>query len=94
MAAWVLEYAGPDVCSDPTLIDLAVDADLEHGYGATALRYASEALRRDEGWVLEILKKQPTEYRNLPDEMRAKKDFAVKFAASGNLWDCIPEKLI
>ena len=94
VAAWVLEHAGPDVCSDPTLIDLAVEADLEHGYGATALRYASEALRRDEGWVLEVLKKQPTEYRNLPDEMRAKKDFAVKFAASGNLWDCIPEELI
>ena len=94
VAAWVLEYAGPDVCSDPTLIDLAVDADLEYGYAATALRYASEALRRDEGWVLEILKKQPTEYRNLPDEMRAKKDFAVKFAAGGNLWDCIPEELI
>ena len=94
VAAWVLEYAGPDVCSDPTLIDLAVDADLGHGYGATALKYASEALRRDEGWVLEILKKQPTEYRNLPDEMRAKKDFAVKFAAGGNLWDCIPEELI
>lgn len=94
VAAWVLEYAGPDVCSDPTLIDLAVDADLEHGYAATALRYASEALRRDEGWVLEILKKQPTEYRNLPDEMRANKGFAVKFAAGGNLWDCIPEELI
>ena len=94
VAAWVLEYAGPDVCSDPTLIDLAVEADLEHGYGATALKYASEALRRDEGWVLEVLKKQPTEYRNLPDEMRAKKDFAVKFAAGGNLWDCIPEELI
>ena len=94
VAAWVLEYAGPDVCSDPTLIDLAVDADLEYGYAATALRYASEALRRDEGWVLEILKKQPTEYRNLPDEMRANKGLAVKFAAGGNLWDCIPEELI
>ena len=94
VAAWVLEYAGPDVCSDPTLIDLAVDADLEYGYAATALRYASEALRRDEGWVLEILKKQPTEYRNLPDEMRANKRLAVKFAAGGNLWDCIPEELI
>ena len=94
VAAWVLEYAGPDVCSDPTLIDLAVEADLKHNYGASALKYASESISNNEELVAQILDKQPTEYANLPYEMRKKKDFAMKFASSGHLWRCLPEKLI
>lgn len=94
VAAWVLEYAGPDVCSDPTLINLAVEADLRHGYSGTALKYASDSISYDEELVAQILDKQPNEYANLSDEMRTKKDFAVKFAAGGYLWDCIPKELI
>ncbi len=93
VAAWVLEYASEKIRSEPDIIYLAVESDLRNNYSATAMKYASEAIKRNQDLVARVLDIQPEEYGHLPIEMRAKKDFAVKYAASGELGS-IPEHLI
>ena len=94
VAAWALEYAGPDVRSDRGVIAKAVAADLEHGYAASAFEYADSSILADGEFVSSMLDLHPKEYRSLPGEFRKMRSLAIKYAASGLLDNSIPSSLI
>ena len=71
VAAWVLEYAGDNVRSDKSIIEMAVQSDIDNGYGASALEYANIDLLLDFDFIKAILKKQHNELMNLKNRAKA-----------------------
>jgi len=64
VAAWALEYAGENVRSDKSVIEMAVQSDKDNNYGVSALTYASDNLLHDLDFIKSILVTQPLELRN------------------------------
>ena len=74
VAAWVLEYAGPEVRSDKDILRLAMEADKTHGYAPSALEYATERVFEDREFLKEILTQQKGEYYNLPETLKTDRE--------------------
>lgn len=74
VAAWVLEYAGPEVRSDRDILRLAVEADEIHNYAPSALEYAAAEVFEDKEFLKEILTRQKAEYYNLPQTLKTDRE--------------------
>lgn len=74
VAAWVLEYAGPEVCSDKDILRLAIEADKTHGYAPSALKYAEDKVFEDREFVEEVLSQQKNEFYNLPEALQTDRE--------------------
>jgi hypothetical protein len=75
VAAWILEYAGPEVRSDKDILRLAIEADETHNYAPSALEYAAEEVFEDREFLEEVLTRQKGEYYNLPQTLRTDRKF-------------------
>ncbi|MDB3999430.1 hypothetical protein N9448_07415 [Litorivicinus sp.] len=74
VAAWVLEYAGPEVRSDKDILRLAIEADETHNYAPSALEYAAEEVFEDREFLEEVLTRQKGEYYNLPEAVKTNRE--------------------
>ena len=74
VAAWVLEYAGPEVRSDKNILRLAMEADETHGYAPSALEYAAPEVFEDREFLVEVLTRQKDEYYNLPQTLKTDRE--------------------
>ena len=74
VAAWVLEYAGPEVRSDKDILRLAIEADETHNYAPSALEYAAEEVFEDREFLEEVLTRQKGEYYNLPEALKTNRE--------------------
>ncbi|MDC1075923.1 hypothetical protein OAQ35_03020 [Litorivicinus sp.] len=70
VAAWVLDYAGPEVRSDKDILRLAIEADKTHGYAPSALEYATAEVFEDREFLEEVLTQQKDEFYNLPEALQ------------------------
>ncbi len=74
VAAWVLQYAGPEVRSDKDILRLAMEADKTHGYAPSALEYAAPEVFDDREFLKEVLTQQKGEYYNLPETLKTDRE--------------------
>lgn len=74
VAAWVLQYAGPQVRSDKDILWLAIEADQTHGYSPSTLKYAEKEVFEDRGFLKEVLTHQKDEYHNLPQTLKTDRE--------------------
>lgn len=74
VAAWVLEYAGPEVRSDTDILWLAIEADKTHGYSPSTLKYAEEEVFEDREFLKKVLTHQKGEYYNLPQTLKTDRE--------------------
>ena len=78
VAAWVLDYAGPEVRSDKDILRLAIEADKTHGYAPSALEYATAEVFEDREFLEEVLTQQKDEFYNLPEPLQKDREL-LKF---------------
>jgi len=78
VAAWVLDYAGPEVRSDKDILRLAIEADKTHGYAPSALEYATAEVFEDREFLEEVLTQQKDEFYNLPEALQKDREL-LKF---------------